>query len=95
MYLCKIAMPKAGIGYQTALASQPWGLPMNLKLLRPLPSPPPHLSLPLRKNDDPADQAPKPLPQSDRETQPASPLALYASLESRGSAPLPDPGSAD
>ena len=53
-------MPKAGVGYQTALASQQWGLPMNLKLLTAVAIFAPAPIVTFAQNGDPADQAPKP-----------------------------------
>jgi hypothetical protein len=56
----KVAMPKAGVGYQTALASQQWGLPMNLKLLTAVAIFATAPIVTFAQNGDPADQAPKP-----------------------------------
>lgn len=56
----RIAMPKAGVGYQTALASQQWGLPMNLKLLTAVAIFATAPIVTFAQNGDPADQAPKP-----------------------------------
>ena len=53
-------MPKAGVGYQTALASQQWGLPMNLKLLTAVAIFATAPIVTFAQNGDPADQAPKP-----------------------------------
>ena len=56
----RIAMPMAGVGYQTALASQQWGLPMNLKLLTAVAIFATAPIVTFAQNGDPADQAPKP-----------------------------------
>ena len=53
----RIAMPKAGVGYQTALASQQWGLPMNLKLLTAVAIFATAPIVTFAQNGDPADQA--------------------------------------